>query len=90
MTSAVSEPSGEPRDEGDRAADLAETERRIALRNLRERADIGEDQWIDAEGRVRCLWCEEPLEPERLAAEPAAVRHGCCEEDFGKWLRRNG
>lgn len=88
MTRAIAEPDTDPRDTADRAAAEAETARQIALCKRLEHVEMGEDQWIGPEGEVLCLWCEEPLEPERLAAEPSAVRHGCCQEDHEKWQRR--
>jgi len=88
MSYAISEPLGEPQDEADQAAERAEAERAVALRNHAARVEIGEDQWIDGEGRALCLWCGEPIEPERLAAAPWAVRHQECEADWERFQRR--
>jgi RNA polymerase-binding transcription factor DksA len=80
MTFALSEPTGEPRDPGDVAADLAEVTREIALRRHLAAVEITEDQAIDEDGRVWCLDCPAQIPPERLALVPHAVRcHGCQE-----------
>lgn len=89
MSYAIAEPDTDPRDAGDRAAAEAEITRQIALCKQLDKAQVGEDQWIGPEGEVLCLWCEEPLDPERIVAEPTAVRHESCQEDHEKWQRRH-
>lgn len=89
MTYAIAEPTGDPRDTGDRAADEAEITRQIALCQQLGRAAVGEDQWIGPDGEVLCLWCGEPLESGRLESEPSATRHESCREDFEQWQRRH-
>lgn len=89
MSYAIAEPSTDPRDTCDRAADEAEITRQIAVCVQLGRITIGETQVIGPEGEVLCLWCHEALEPERLAAEPSAVRHESCQEDYEQWQRRH-
>lgn len=89
MTFALTEPTGDPTDEGDRAAHLAEMDRTVAIRAHAVRVEVGEDQMIGPDGDVLCLWCGEPLESERLSACPTAVRHEECQEDHEQFQRRH-
>lgn len=74
MNWAITEPSGEPRDEGDRAADLADMDRAIALRahQAAMQADATGGPQMDTEGRARCRDCGAVIPPARLAARPGA------------------
>ena len=75
------EPSGEPRDEGDRAADLADMDRAIALRawQAAQQADAAGAAPLDADGAARCVECGAVIPPARLAARPDAVRCFDCQ-----------
>ena len=74
MNWAITEPTGEPRDEGDRAADLADMDRAIALRahQAQQQADATGGPRRDADGQARCRDCEAVIPPARLAARPGA------------------
>jgi RNA polymerase-binding transcription factor DksA len=86
---ALPEADLEPQDPADRAREEAEFRLAVSLRQHLVRVEVSEDQCIDLHGRVICLWCEEPIDAERLDAEPAAVRHECCQQDFEQWRRRH-
>jgi RNA polymerase-binding transcription factor DksA len=86
----LAEPLNEPRDEGDIAADVAQLGRDVAIRAHLARVQVGEDQIVDPDGRVLCLWCFEPVEPERLRAVPTATRHEECQLDYEQSQRRQG
>jgi phage/conjugal plasmid C-4 type zinc finger TraR family protein len=65
-------------DECDVAAELQQMDRegglRVALRAAHHR-----EQPLVIDGERCCLDCEEPIEPERLAANPGAVRCVGCQ-----------
>lgn len=65
-------------DECDAAAELEQMDREGALRVALRAAHTREDPLVIA-GERCCLTCEEPIEPERLAASPDAVRCVSCQ-----------
>ena len=81
MNWAITEPTGEPRDEGDRAADLADMDRAIALRawQAAQQSDSVGAALRDAEGQARCLECGAVIPPARLAARSGATRCVDCQ-----------
>jgi RNA polymerase-binding transcription factor DksA len=65
-------------DECDIAADLQQQDREGALRVALREAHRKEDALL-IDGERCCIACREPIEPERLAANPGAARCVFCQ-----------
>jgi DnaK suppressor protein len=66
-------------DECDIAAELQQMDREGALR-VTLRAAHRKEKALIIDGERCCLDCEDPIEPERLSANPDAVRCVGCQE----------
>jgi DnaK suppressor protein len=75
-------------DEIDIAQLMEECERSEALRRLRDAQTESEAQAVDDEkGVVICRDCDAPIPPERLAAQPHAVRCIDCQREYDREQR---
>jgi DnaK suppressor protein len=90
MAYPLSEPTGNPRDTGDIASELAEFSRDVALRRHLASVQIHEDQIVGTEGEVYCCDCPAVIPPERLARVPHAVRCVDCQDIYERQIKRTG
>lgn len=66
-------------DDAERAAELQAHSNEVALHNHRNHA-VKSQRKID--GEIVCMACDEPIQVERLRANPAAIRCIDCQSEY--------
>jgi RNA polymerase-binding transcription factor DksA len=75
------------RDEGDRAAHLAELEREIAVDQFHRYDPPADPQKEARDGTIICMDCDAPIHPGRLSAIRGAARCADCQRDEERRIR---